>query len=149
MAAKAVGLEGAKYKAWVKRRTRKPSCAELTDAQLQALVDWLKPTRAQWRKVGDLIREIGMSGFEDDGFKTFVQRVTKETDPRLLSRMQVRQLIAGLVGWTNHRRKTGATTPPAPTPNTGAPVDDDPPAEGRIPHDPKEKAPSGTSGRGL
>jgi hypothetical protein len=149
IATDAVGLKGEKYQAWLKRRTGKESCADLTDAQLSKLVDWLKPTRAQWQMVGSLAREIGLSGFEDEGFRTFVLRVTKEADPHLLTRLQMPGLIAGLKGWAKHRRQAGP--PPAPgTPDQpGAKPTDTAPTEGRIPHDPKEKAPTVASGQGL
>ena len=135
-ATKAVGLDGDKYKTWLKKRTGKESCKDLTDAQLADLVEWLRPTDAQWWKVKALIREIGLSGFEDEGYKTFVRRVTKEDDPRLLSRLQVHNLIAGLVSWANHRRQAGPVPPPGAPDPAGTPrgtqADHGAPTAGRI-----------------
>jgi phage gp16-like protein len=106
-AAKAVGLEGDDYKAWLKRRTGHESCRDLTDAQLDELADWLKATQPQWRLVSDLVRQIGWSGFQDPAFLTFVKRVTKEDNPRFLTRMQLRNLIAALLNWVKSLRKRG------------------------------------------
>lgn len=135
-ATKAVGLEDDKYKAWLKKRTGKESCKDLTDAQLADLVEWLRPTDAQWWKVKALIHEIGLSGFADEGYKTFVRRVTKEDNPALLSRLQVHNLIAGLVGWANHRRQAGPVPPPGTPDPAGTPrgtqADHGAPTTGRI-----------------
>ncbi len=127
-AAKAVHLEGEDYQAWLDRRTGATSCADLSDAQLDALADWLKATRPQWLKVGALCREMGWTGFEDERFLTFVKRVTKEDNPRLLSRMQLRNLIAGLSNWTKSLRKRGLLPGVAATPQTGADAPPDAPA---------------------
>ena len=121
-ATKAVGLEGDKYKEWLKKRTGKESCKDLTDEQLSDLVEWLRPTDAQWWKVKALIREIGLTGFADEGYKTFVRRVTKEDNPALLSRLQVHNLIAGLVRWADHRRQADPVSPPVTPDPAGAPL---------------------------
>lgn len=105
-----IGLEGDAYRDWMEKRTRQRSCKDLTDAELAALAQSLKATRPQWQKVYHLAREIGFSGFDDAGFKTFVKRITKADDPRLLSKPQLRNLIAGLTRWAASKRKR-ATTP--------------------------------------
>ena len=140
--AKALELEGEKYKAWLKRRTGKASCADLSDTELSALVDSLKASLAQWQTVSQLTRELGYSGFEDERFRTIVQRVTKTDDARLLSRPQLGKLTAVLVKAVESRRKR-ALTPPTDAP------DHHTPAEGSIHHVPKEKAPTVASGQGL
>lgn len=107
-ATKAAGLEGDDYRAWLKKRTGRESCDDLTDAELAALCDWLKGTPAQFRKVYALAREIGFTGFDDPGFRTFTERITKETEPRLLSRLQLIYLIAGLQNWLKSKRTHAA-----------------------------------------
>lgn len=103
-ATKAAGLDGNRYRAFLKRRTGRESCDDLTDAELAALCDWLKGTDAQLRKVYALAREIGFTGFADPGFLTITERITKEIEPRLLSRLQLSNLIAGLQNWLKYKR---------------------------------------------
>lgn len=115
-AAQAIGLkpDSQDYRDWIKQRTKVTSCADLSDEALAAFSDSLKGTHEQWLLVGQLIREIGFTGFEDVGFRTFVKRITKVDDPRLLSKPQLRNLIAALSNWNkNRRRKAAAKATPS------------------------------------
>jgi hypothetical protein len=101
-------LEGDHYRAWLKRRTGKTSCKDLTDAELSALTDSLKASHQQWWKVGELCEELGWSGFDDERFRAFVKRIYKVDNPGLLAKPQVGGLIAGLSNMAASKRKKAA-----------------------------------------
>jgi phage gp16-like protein len=111
-AAKADGVKGDAYKAKLKKRTGKESCADMTDTELANVAAATRPTDKQRGQIWHLCREIGLDGgTEGDAFKTLVGRVFKTEDParalRYLTRTHARNLITALVNWKRSLAKRG------------------------------------------
>lgn len=104
--------------------TGKRSCKDLTDAQLQALVDHFRrqgvleerqtarypggprsdrPTEKQWATLAGLARKVGYDDLNDSRFATFVRRVAKVDNPRFLTRTTVSKVITGLQKWSEQK----------------------------------------------
>jgi phage gp16-like protein len=129
-AAKADGIEGADYKAKLKKRTGKESCADMDATELADVAAATRPTDKQRGLIWWLCKEIGLEGgTEGAAFKTWVRRVLKTDDPdralRYLTRTQAKRLITGLLSWRANEAKKAkqGTLPPALGPETQAPPD--------------------------
>ena len=106
------------YRAWLEKLTGKSSCKDLTDKQLNDLVNQLKqqgclerkitgyapnrPTQVQWRKMETLARQLGLGNATTPQFATFVKRVTKLESPRFLTRKSISDVIVGLEKWQEY-----------------------------------------------
>ncbi|WP_295583915.1 hypothetical protein [uncultured Lamprocystis sp.] len=116
LAAADAGLEGDAFRDFLKRRTGKTDLDSLTDKELEDLKQWLKPSPAQWGKVRYFCDVMGWEGFDDPAFLAFVERVTKKNNPRFLTRLLIRNLIAALSSWIDtldhHGRLPPATVAP-------------------------------------
>jgi hypothetical protein len=114
---KEAGLEGAKAAQFLKRRTGQTTVETLSDADLDALAAWFKPTTAQWKKIGYFCRVLGWSGFDDPAFLTFARRVTTKENTKLLNKMEVRKLIGALSSMINNLDHHGRLPPAAAAPD--------------------------------
>jgi hypothetical protein len=123
-------MDEAERRAFLKRRTGKTSCKELTDEELVDLVAWLKPTARQWSELSRLCRAMDFGGFEDPRFRAFVTHTTKVADPAHLTRLAAQDLILGMRKWVKHRQR-GAAAPNDP--NDPAPPPDSPPGNENAP----------------
>ncbi|SFF12536.1 regulatory protein GemA [Nitrosomonas sp. Nm166] len=108
------------YRAWLEKLTGKSSCKDLTDKQLNDLVNQLKqqgylerkitgnapnrPTQVQWRKMETLARQLGLGNATTSQFATFVKRVTKLESPRFLTRKSISDVIVGLEKWQEYKK---------------------------------------------
>jgi hypothetical protein len=130
IAAKNQGLEqgGEDYRAWLQGLSGARSCSDLTDAQLFALADKLKqagltdrkplggtgidrPSRAQWRKLETLARQVGYKNILDEGFATWIKRVTHLDSPRFLTAETCSDAIVGLERWLAYKNQKGQGGP--------------------------------------
>jgi|GEM_PF-659538 len=127
IAAQHLGIEhgSAEYRTWLEKLAGKPSCKELTDKQLNDLVNQLKqqgclerkttgsapnrPTQIQWRKMEILARRLGFGNAMTPQFVAFVKRVTKLESPRFLTRKTISNVIIGLEKWLEYKKKREAT----------------------------------------
>ena len=107
------------YRAWLEKLTGKSSCRDMTDQQLNDLVNQLRqsgylerkttgsapdrPTQVQWRKMETLARQLGLGNTETAQFATFVKRVTKLESPRFLTRKTISDVIVGLEKWLEYK----------------------------------------------
>lgn len=110
----------AEYRTWLEKLTGKPSCKELTDKQLNDLVNQLKqqghlerkttgnapnrPTQIQWQKMEILARRLGFGNAMTPQFTAFVKRVTKLESPRFLTRQSISKVIIGLEKWLEYKK---------------------------------------------
>jgi hypothetical protein len=108
------------YRAWLEKLTGKTSCKDLTDKQLNDLVNQLRqlgylenkttgsapdrPSQVQWRKMETLARQLGLGNTETVQFATFVKRVTKLENPRFLTRKTISDVIVGLEKWLEYKK---------------------------------------------
>lgn len=108
-----------RHRQWLERKTGKRSCRELTNGQLQDLVDelrrggWLenskgwrpggrgesRPTDAQWRKLAALSKARGWNGLDAPELARFVLRTAKLSGIRFLTKATISQVITGLEKW--------------------------------------------------
>lgn len=127
IAAQHLGIEhgSAEYRAWLEKLAGKSSCKELTDKQLNDLVNQLKqqvclerkttgsapnrPTQIQWRKMEILARRLGFGNAMTPQFTAFVKRVTKLESPRFLTRKTISNVIIGLEKWLEYKKKRETT----------------------------------------
>jgi len=109
------------YRAWLEKLAGKPSCKELTDRQLNDLVNQLKqqgclehkttgsppnrPTQIQWRKMEILVRRLGFGNAMTPQFEAFVKRVTKLESPRFLTHKAISDVIVGLERWLEYKKE--------------------------------------------
>lgn len=111
------------YEAWLARLTGKRSAAALTQGERIDLVRHLRreglvaergaggrsagrPTAEQWSHIGGLARQMGWSGLEDTRLQSFVQRTTRVSSARFITRDQATAVITGLRKWL--AQKAGA-----------------------------------------
>lgn len=108
------------YRAWLEKLAGKSSCKDLTDQQLNDLVNHLRqlgylerkttgsapnrPTQIQWRKMETLARQLGLGNTGTAQFATFVKRVTKLESPRFLTRKTISDVIVGLEKWLEYKK---------------------------------------------
>lgn len=111
----------AEYRAWLQKLTGKFSCKDLTDKQLNDLVNQLKqqgslerkatgsapnrPTQTQWRKMETLSRQLGFENVMVPQFAAFVKRITKLESPRFLTRQSISKVIIGLEKWLEYKKQ--------------------------------------------
>lgn len=125
--AKRLGWDEETRRAWLHKHTGQRSSKACSDGQLSLLVDLLRdlgaltpnpnaplpatgnpeqPTQQQWRYALDLSKKLGMSGAaHDPALITFCKRVCKVDNPRFLDRLGMADLINGLEGWRQAKRK--------------------------------------------
>ncbi len=106
--------KGPDYRAWLKRRCGVESCKALDDAALARLADSLKATGPQWQRAHRLALALGFHGFDDEGFKTFMVKITKETERWHLSRQQLSNLMIAMQRWLDHKTRQPSATLAAP-----------------------------------
>ncbi|MCB1762184.1 MAG: regulatory protein GemA [Gammaproteobacteria bacterium] len=129
LAVKRQGLSDTDYRAWLEREFGVRTSAKLNEAQLHSVVNafrssgWLdgqargatggedRPTAGQWAKIAALSRELGWDGLEAPGLQKFVERVTKLSSPRFMTRAQARNVIAGMESWKKHRESNSKAQP--------------------------------------
>jgi len=68
-----------------------------------------RPTKAQWRLLGDLSRKVGFEGFDDQRFIHWQKARSGVDHPRFLDMQGLNKLIAALKNWnrtsSNSKRK--------------------------------------------
>ncbi len=110
----------AEYRTWLQTMTGKQSCKDLTDAQLQNVVDLLRqqgclerkatgsasnrPTRKQWQKMEILARRLNFGNAMTPQFAAFVKRITKLESPRFLTKQSISNVIIGLENWLEYKK---------------------------------------------
>ncbi|NOU49961.1 DUF1018 domain-containing protein [Pseudoalteromonas sp. JBTF-M23] len=110
------------YRHWLKQRTSKTSCKDLTDAQLKALKNLLEakgalpkpvakaqqqtrqnnnPTNKQYKKLTAVVKSKGWSGLGAPELAGFIQRTTQQQCVSVyqLDRRQMSNVITGLEKW--------------------------------------------------
>jgi len=123
--------DDAEYRTQLEKMTGARSCKNLTDSQLEALVEGFRatgvldeasptirklrggrgcnrPTPKQWAAMESLAVAVGFRDIEDPTFKNFLRRTAKVDSPRFLTRGTVSSVILGLQRWMD--QKSAATS---------------------------------------